>query len=398
MVIKNYYDSKIKNTFIGLIVSFCLNEKIDNFSIDEKAYVGICNLAKFHSLEYLIYSSLEFNGIKLKDNEKKNKSSLLYKCITQMSELDNIKYKLNEEHIYHIPLKGSIIRTFYPDPAAREMADLDILVHRNEMKRMRKIMTKELGYQAVALTSNSPHDSFMKKPFMEVEIHRKLMVDYSKVASYLSKSFDRCSSEEGNPYTYLLKDNDFYIYNIMHNVKHFSKGGTGFRIFIDLFYSFKKIKYDFDYITNELKQFDLDTYNDRLISITNKLFSCLDLDSDEAFLLDYFICAGTYGTIDNDIVSNVLVNNQEEDNLDKNRKKYLWVRLFPPLSVMRDRNPSLNKAPFLLPWFWFTRICKGALKFRTYKAQASRINSVDDDDLETRKRVKDITNIDPYDW
>ena len=398
MVLKKYFNSYDKDLFVGLIVSLVTNEKIDNLELNEEVLKEIISYAKFHSVEYLVLKSLEFNGIILNDKLKKMKTLLLHKCAAQMSELDNIKYTLNKFKINHLPLKGSIIRTFYDDEACREMADLDILVPKNEMKNMKRIMTKELGYDVGVMGGNNPHDSYMKKPFMEVEIHRKLMVDSSKVSSYLLKTWDSCKSESDGSFTYVLSNEDFYIYNIMHNVKHFSKGGTGVRIFIDLYYSFKKNKYDMNYINQELKEFGLDKYNERLISITNKLFNNSDLDNDELFLLDYIINCGTYGTVENDIVGNVLVNNQEDDNLNKNKRKYLWNRLFPPYKVMKDRNPSLIKFPILLPWFWFTRLIKGMFSFKTYSTQASRINTVNNKDLERRKKIKEITDIDPYDW
>ena len=395
MEVVDYFEQYEINCFVTLILSYCLQEKITNLKYDEEENYMVYNLAIYHDLEYLIASSLEYNGIKLSDKLFKNKFIKATKCFTQDSEFEEIKKAFNEHKIAHLPLKGSVIRKYYDDPVMRDMSDIDILVHKNDMKQAKNIMIKELGYKLFASNDNSPHDAFTKEPYMDVEIHRKLMVDEAKVAPYLACTWDRCYQD--NDYTYKLNDSDFYIYNIMHNVKHFCKAGTGVRILLDLYYMFKHMKLDFDYINQELKKFGLDTYSDCLVNLTNKLFNKEILLEDEIFLLDYLIYSGTHGSVFFGIVGDVVANNDKE-NMDKGRSKYFFNRLFPPYKVMKSRNPILKKLPFLLPWFWFTRLIKGLFHFKKNSEHVKRIKEVKERDYESRTRLASITKINPYDW
>ena len=44
--------------------------------------------------------------------------------------------------------------------------------------------------------------------------------------------------------------------------------------------------------------------------------------------------------------------------------KYIMRRIFPPFKDFKAKHPSLKKFPFLLPFFWFKRLCRGVFKKR----------------------------------
>lgn len=373
---------KLYSDFINLLVSFTRGEKKDTTNMDLK---NIYKLAQFHSLKYMFLSSLDFNDINYPLELKFEKQKEIIKCTTQLAELDSIRESFNEASIDFLPLKGSIIRTYYPDPAYRSMADLDILVHKSDFKKARKIILK-LGYEKNYHNEEAAHDSFMKKPFMEVELHRKLVLNNAITYNYLIKTLDRTYKKDNHELA--LSDNDFYIYIIIHSAKHFSAGGTGIRILFDLHYMYQnKLDLDFEYIKNTLKEFEYDTYEEILRSIATKLFNSEELNNEELDVLEFLMTSGTYGTVYNGILTDLDEANNE------NKNKYLFKRLFPPLKTMKQRNPILRKLPFLLPFFWFTRLIKGLFHFKEHNSERKQVDKVDEEALNKQKRIKEITKM-----
>ena len=65
-------------------------------------------------------------------------------------------------------------------------------------------------------------------------------------------------------------------------------------------------------------------------------------------------------------------------------------RAFPPYSVMKQRNPSLVKLPFLLPFFYFTRLCKFIFKRnKNIDSEIKAANNANQEDIEKMKKIHD---------
>ena len=101
--------------------------------------------------------------------------------------------------------------------------------------------------------------------------------------------------------------------------------------------------------------------------------------------IGFVLASGTYGNTKNSSAIGVID--------DGSKKKHIWVRLFPPFSMMKKRNPSLKKAPFLLPWFYFTRLLKGIFHFRIHKKHYDEIKNVSEEDILRINRIKEITGV-----
>ena len=373
---------QVYNDFLNLLTKYLLNEKVD---VSKMHLKRMYNLADFHSLKYLYLKALEFNEIQIPLDLKYEMQKEIIKCTTQLAELDSIRESLNEASIDFLPLKGSIIRSYYPDPVYRSMCDLDILVKRHDIKKTGKCL-KKLGYEKFYHNEEAAHDSYSKHPFMKVEIHRKLVLNNAVTYNYLVKTMDRTVVKDNHELA--LSDNDFYIYIIIHSAKHFSAGGTGIRILFDLHYMYQnELDLDFDYIKNTLKEFEYDTYEEILRSIATKLFNSEELNNEELDVLEFLMTSGTYGTVYNGILTDLDEANNE------NKNKYLFKRLFPPLKTMKQRNPILRKVPFLLPFFWFTRLIKGLFHFKEHNSERKQVDKVDEEALNKQKRIKEITKM-----
>ena len=378
---------KLHNDFLLIIKNTVLNKKIDFTGMDLES---LAKLFKFHSLIYLYVKALWDNKQTVKSELLFEKQKEFMRCATQMAELDEIKNELNKEKIPYLPLKGSIIRTYYSDPAMRSMADLDILVHKDDVKKVKDILLK-CGYETYISNEHASHDNFMKKPFMEVEVHRKLVLENAHSYNYL-KDIWSYAKKTGDSFEYRLDDNSFYIYYIMHSIKHFSHGGTGVRIFLDLYYMQKRDNtLDFNLISNTLFEYGYDKYELLLRDITSKIFnydSEITLSSEEELILEYIITSGTYGNIYHNVLTQV------EDNSKRSKNKYVLNRLFPDYKTMKARNPVLEKAPFLLPFFWVTRLFKGLFHFKEHNSERKVAKkNISQDAIDKKRKIEEITNI-----
>ena len=375
--------------FIELVKSVILNKeiKIDNFNVHE-----IIRCAKFHSLEYIIYLALIKNNVNEETEDFKNFKKVAtinaYKNVVQDVEYDVIINELEKECIKHLPLKGAIIRKMYPDIQWRSMADFDILVPVEDLKKAGNVL-KKIGYSVEHLGGN--HDCYVKKPFMEIELHRAMIDESYETNNYYDNIWEKVIKVENKKYLYKLSDEDFLIFMIAHAAKHFSGGGTGFRTIIDTYIYLENKSLDYEYIYQELEKMELVKFCKLCIAISNYIFKdeIKDFTKEELeMVINYIINCGTYGTITNSGTQEI-----ETDDIEKGKNRVILRKLFPPFSIMRRRNPILNKIPVLLPWFWFTRLIKGIIHSKEHKKTYDAIKKIDVKKYEEVNRIKEISGV-----
>lgn len=378
-----------KKIFIDLVKSIILNKEIKISNINLQLMV---KYAKFHSLEYIIYLALEKQDINkeldIYQKFKKIAKINAYKCIVQDIEFDNVVNEFEKNKIKYLPLKGSILRKLYPDLQWRSMADLDILIPSNEMIKAGKILV-DFGYSEDHLGGN--HDSYVKKPYMNIELHRAMMNEVYNINNYYDDVWDRVKNVKEKNYMFALSDEDFFIFLITHAAKHFSGGGTGFRTIIDIYVFLENKKLDFEYIYQELGKMELVKFCKLLIGLSNYIFKDKIEDlivEDLDLVLNYIIDCGTYGTIENSNVQDI-----KNEDLKKGKNDLVLRRLFPPFKMMKVRNPILKKLPFLLPFFWIGRLIKGLFSFKKHKRTYDIIQNVDINKYNEVLKIKEISGV-----
>ena len=62
-------------------------------------------------------------------------------------ELNCLTEALNQAEMPFIPLKGSILRQYYPEPWMRTSCDIDILVREEDIDAATQAIEKKLGYE-----------------------------------------------------------------------------------------------------------------------------------------------------------------------------------------------------------------------------------------------------------
>lgn len=336
--------------------SILLERKLELKFIEKLNMDHLFALCEYHCLTAMVCMALEYNGVKPDKKWTEAKAKAIRKNILLDAERAQITAFLEYEHIWYMPLKGSILKDFYPKTGMRQMSDNDILFDASKRKTVIQFM-KNRGYH-IKGDNGIQCDEFLKEPIYNFEMHLSLFTSNLDSSGYFADVKNRLIRISPDGYAYRFTDEDFYIYMVAHAFKHLHVGGTGFRTLID-FYIFLKEKekiLNWTYIQDELQHIVM--YEESNILESEKLlrqtakhyFSDeITLTSEEENLICTMINAGTYGNLGNLI-------NRTSDILNVNSKsEYLFRRLFPNKKWWSVNYPKTEKYPFLIPIYFFYR-------------------------------------------
>ena len=335
-------------SYIKLLGAYLDNKELPDLSVDKSQLSFFYKLSKYHSLRAMLYQAVTATKAQV-DPEQVKKLEEYYLTNVRKSALFDKERKelfnyLNEHEIDYLPLKGIILKDYYPDPYIREFADNDILFKGGD-ELIKEFFTKR-DYE-VELFKKSNHDVYLKKPFFNFEMHRALfaeMEDNEKFVSYYQNPFEITLVKEGHEH--YLKDEDFYIYFTAHTYKHYRNSGCGIRTLVDYYLFLKKTNLDFDYINQELAKLDLLDFSNQMINLSKKAFEEEPLTNEEEEMLLYIASSGTYGTLEHSV---------EKGVKKKGKFGYTMSRLFPPYSFYKSAYPWAYKCPILIPIAWLCR-------------------------------------------
>ena len=139
--------------FIALVRSEILEIPLDSKilkkitpEIMEELYI----VSKKHDLAHVVAVALKKHGLirhdKLSRKYVKQMHSALMRYEAIKHEQNQIYQVLEQEKITFVPLKGSVIRKYYPDRWMRTSTDIDILVSEEDLKCAKKALVSKLGY------------------------------------------------------------------------------------------------------------------------------------------------------------------------------------------------------------------------------------------------------------
>lgn len=255
--------------------------------------------------------------------------------------------------IDYVPLKGWVLQDLYPNPAMRYMCDMDILFKPGQSADVQRVL-EALDYVPQELGGNP--EVYYKKPIMNIEMHKRIVRD---VTDYYDRIWERVLPAENSRHGFSMSAEDFYLYMIAHFYKHFIGGGTGVRYVCDTEVWLRAYDETMDraYVDDHLQQSGYLDFERQIRALCRCWFH--DEPADEAlteFSRKMLFC-GVFGTPERaaDNAVRAAVQQMPGRNARSKRLFYFLSLLFPPLAVMRDVYPCLQRLPFLLPVFWIVR-------------------------------------------
>ena len=340
-------------------------------------------MARKHSVASMVCMALEKTAIFANADEatKKQwidaKNKAIRKNMLLDAERKIISHELETQGIWYMPLKGSILKDWYPKPGMREMADNDILFDASKRKEVKAIFQGR-GY-TVKGYNKSNHDEYEKPPIYNFEMHVEL---YHKIYDTLNEKYadvkQRLLPDAENPYHFHFTPEDFYVFVIAHAYKHYSSSGTGIRTLADIYIMNQKLggTLNWEYVDSELRGLGIFSYEHESRELAQKLFGIAELPTEanlseaEQQMLAYYLGASTYGTIENRTLNKMRKLQPDGGAITAHTKrKYLLSRIFPGREWCEAYAPTVYKYPVLLPFFWVWRLAVKGVKRRTIVKQ-----------------------------
>lgn len=370
-------DKIVSNIFIqSLRQAIGKNGKVEG----EFSPEALWNLASLHDLAHLVSVAFSSLGCQSKFGEYLDKFTsaqvkAVFRHVKIVKELGDMASAFEREGVDFIFLKGSKMRFFYPEPWMRTSSDIDLLVRGGFEDKAKEVLLKlnykylgEWRYERRYDTPSGVH----------IEVHTDLSEGEGVVDQKLKEVWNTAVVEDGYKHKYVMSDEFFRFYHVVHMAKHFSDGGCGVRPFIDLFVL--KDRGENDDFYKMLEEVNLVKFYAGVKSLCDSWFGdgdCTETDKMEEFV----IRGGLFGTYENAV----------DVKGKKGKFRYLLGRAFPPFVNMKEMYPTLKKHKWLLPIFYVARWFKVLVKLIAGKArdELKAINNMDEKRVEDTQKLFD---------
>jgi len=316
-------------------------------------------LSNQHDLAHIVSRALEKLGITgeegvLQDFKRKNLQAI-YRYVRLDYDFSRVCAAFEEAKIAYLPLKGALLRAYYPEAWMRTSCDVDVLVKKENLDAAKSILVNQLGFYGEL---RSAHDvSFYSGNEVHFELHHTLIEHWrsEEQNDLLQNIWSVATPAKEGTYRYAMPDEWFYFYYTAHMAKHVTRGGCGIRAFLDLWIMENCMAYDSAKREALLKQGGLEAFSRTARQLSQVWFSGQPADPLAERLGKFVLAGGIYGTYENNIAA--------RQSKVKGKMRYIRSRLFERYEMMVVYYPVLEKHRWLLPFFqvvrWAHRIFSG---------------------------------------
>lgn len=367
------------------------NEKPDGVSFEE-----IFEIARKQKVTNLLWETV----LKLKN---KPSAQLLEKWQTdyalflnqaalQEIELENLIGIFTSLGYEVLPLKGSLIRKYYPQPDMRTMGDIDLMV-KTDMSKQSRMKVREImhnnGYTDDVLDDGQV-DAFRKGNQLYAEIHYEFMYkNHSHYEDFII-DWDKMPVTDDNSLVHTMTVEDLYYFNIGHFLKNIYNRGIGFRSVMDCYVLWNSLN-DTEKISvsDRLENIGVSNFNNALVKLGKIWFDDEEnngsLDTFENYLLDTHV----YGIVKNASVMNFVKRDAKSTKKDK--IKFYISRFFPSANELYNRFAIKHRVFILLPFLWAARLVmlpfSSRQKIKNIKTEINDVDSVSQQEIDLVKKL-----------
>ena len=337
--------------------------------------------ASFHQMTALAACELGALGIE-DENFVRDRRRQEAKDAFMDYEREQILHALEEAGIWYLPLKGVILRDYYPNPALRQMADTDILFDVSRSADVQRIM-ESFGFVKDPEDEIEHQEVYRKPPASVFEMHTMLFdtLTDKRLYEYYKNVEERLL---GDGFQRRMSHEDFYLYMIAHEYKHFYWGGIGLRALMDTYVFLKRFgeELDWKYIRSEAYRLGILEFETRNRTLARKVFSAgttAGLEDEEKTMLDYFVASGAFGT------QEFVIHNKMRE---VGKFRYWLERTFLPMETIKYHYPLFYKHRILLPVLPVYRFIRG------WKNAKNEFKTAGSTDKSIVNRMKGLRNPD----
>lgn len=333
------------------------DNSIANYILDDQTQKGLYILSKKHDLSHLVWNIVKNKKIIL---NKKIEGKFLEENILSISRYERINYDGNlicklfeEENIPYIPLKGMVIRKYYPEKWMRTSCDIDILVREEDVDKA----IKTLEQNDFKVNKRTYHDvSITSSAGVHLELHFSIKENIECIDSLLEKVWEYSKHEDGKC-LHVLSDEFLMFHIVAHTMYHFVGGGCGIRALLDVFLLQKHLKIDENKLNTMLESCGIIKFYNELLTLANVWFGDAENTPITSLMSEYILSGGVYGDYKNKFAV---------QKATKTKNNYIRSRIFLSRELLESKYPTLKKHKWLLPFYqmrrWMNAVFSGKVK------------------------------------
>ena len=311
----------------------------------------VCALAYKHDLLHLVGQALSKKPAPPSEALEKSKKAAMQafmRYVQRNHEYVQVCTILEEAKIPYIPLKGTVLRDYYPEPWMRTSCDTDILVKEENLDAATALLVEKMGYRA---GTKSDHDIPLYGAGTHLELHYDTIqerYDVNGCRETLAQIWEHAAPKKEGSCHLWLSDEMFYFYHMAHMAKHIAVGGCGVRAFLDIWIMNHKMPHDRQKRQELLKNGGLLPFAQAAEKLSECWFSNAEPDAMDIAFSDYILRASLYGDKANRAALGQAKNG--------GKLKYLLTqRVFMPYDYLKDEDPILKERKYLTPWYQVVR-------------------------------------------
>lgn len=337
---------------------------------EEVSFSNVLLIAKTHEVANIAFLSVE----KLENKPPEEIFNDWRDCYYLSAQRDSRQFLtrektvklMHENGIRTLEAQGTITKRLYPSPELRMMSDIDFIIDPENLEKAIKLMS-EKGYEIDALIpgefsakiADSENIEFHTEFFSEYMFNRK-----ERYSEALNSPFSHAIQIEDDPLSYELDDTYFYLYSVLHIIKHFETMGCGIRRILDL--CFLKKAYagiiDEEIVNSVIDSNDFRKTYDSLFELEGVWFENAAPVSDLSETVHDVVVSGNHGTDSVFIRNNLRKDSQSGVKFPRLKKIYDFI--FPSKEYVYLGYPVCRERGYSTAMCRLYRIFATLKKFR----------------------------------
>lgn len=320
----------------GAVVAACTPEMLS----------GVYALAKQHDLAHLAAQGLE--GQRVPDCEalkkmQEAKLRAIYRYAQMEYAYEGLCQTLEAAQLDFLPLKGAVLRGYYPQSWMRTSSDIDVLVREGDLEKAVAALT-ERGWTIQGEVNY--HDISLNSPLgVHLELHFHIRETIARLDGVLDRVWQHSSAEEGH--RYVMEEGFFLFHQVAHMAYHFLDGGCGIRPFLDLWVLRRCPE---ERVRSLCREAGLEGFFGQVRLLAEIWFGGGVHSGLTQQMEEYLLGGGAFGNLANKTRMTEAVRGEEN-----------WLqRLILPYELLKVRYPVLNRHRWLMPIYqvvrWFGKL------------------------------------------
>ena len=368
--------------FVDILSAGIRGKTVEN-KYENTDWDKVLELANKHKVEGIIYIALRKSELIVDLGEerlnilKKKAINIGIEQSKHISGLSIVLSKINEADIPVIVLKGLVVRDFYPQPDQRSMSDADILVHTDDVEKVKEILI-DMGYIFLEDHKASHHIALVHRRYPVVEVHWNLFKrdGFSSEIEHYERLVWKHSIKVnvGKANSLSLSYEDLAMHLCMHMAAHLAATGFGVRQICDLVLLVEKKGEEIDWNSFIMKarMYGFEKFSLIMFLLCKELFHMKIPDelnvksvNNKKYveaLIDEIFEAGVHGKKEmaNQFATQVAFNFEDKDgNATLGAIKRYFRFIFPRINDMSDKYSYAKKFKVLAPIAWIHHLFAG---------------------------------------